>query len=251
MANEIYTAGEKVLAAYEQMASEFRALPHRYECNYMLAKLLTDYMLLSSVPLEGKRVLNVGCSEPLDELWFARRVGEWVAIDLSPASIAAAREVLASELHPDLCRKVTFEEADVRALPYQDESFDVTLAFSTIDHIPAPEDRWKAFREMARVTRKGGYVVVTVPNRLDLYYYYLSRRAQKTGTAPYGYEYCFTPAELRRELVQAGLIPLSFRSIATSPFSWPSRILRRLHLDWLEKYFGARMGYLAQKGKSR
>jgi SAM-dependent methyltransferase len=56
-------------------------------------------------------------------------------------------------------------------MPFSDETFDLVFSDSVIEHL---EDPAAAVRDMARVTRPGGWVVVTTPNRLrpdgwDLY----------------------------------------------------------------------------------
>ena len=55
--------------------------------------------------------------------------------------------------------------ADTRHLPY-DEEFDVVGAFDVLEHIPEHED---ALRAIARATRKGGVVIMTVPQHPSLW----------------------------------------------------------------------------------
>jgi SAM-dependent methyltransferase len=45
-------------------------------------------------------------------------------------------------------------------LPFEDEAADIITALDVIEHI---EDDARAVREMARVLKKGGYLVITVP----------------------------------------------------------------------------------------
>ena len=65
--------------------------------------------------------------------------------------------------------------ADVRTLPFPDDSFDQALLVSTLEHIGAdnaryglpsetdPSSRVDALRELGRVLRPGGRLLVTVP----------------------------------------------------------------------------------------
>lgn len=68
--------------------------------------------------------------------------------------------------------------ADVRALPFRDDDFDAAVCISTLEHIGLDNERYfaggqklhdegggdvLALRELARVTRPGGRVLVTVP----------------------------------------------------------------------------------------
>jgi len=52
-----------------------------------------------------------------------------------------------------------FQQADVRSLPYDDQSFDVVMAAHVLEHLPAPQ---RALKEMIRVLKPGGMVFVCV-----------------------------------------------------------------------------------------
>jgi len=53
--------------------------------------------------------------------------------------------------------------ATADALPFEDESFDVVLCLETIEHLPNAR---ASAREMMRVLRSGGQVMITTPARL-------------------------------------------------------------------------------------
>jgi SAM-dependent methyltransferase len=59
--------------------------------------------------------------------------------------------------------RLRFEVGDGRALRFEDASFDGAYSVSVLEHIPAPGDE-EALRELARVTKPGGRVVVTLPH---------------------------------------------------------------------------------------
>src|SRR2546422_10792066 len=58
--------------------------------------------------------------------------------------------------------RVHSEVQDGRALTYADGSFDAAYSVSVLEHIPDSGDS-AAIRELIRVVRPGGVVVVTVP----------------------------------------------------------------------------------------
>jgi 2-polyprenyl-3-methyl-5-hydroxy-6-metoxy-1,4-benzoquinol methylase len=62
---------------------------------------------------------------------------------------------------------VEFTQADLDGtpLPLADASADVVAAIETIEHLENPRAFW---RELARIARPGGWVVVTTPNQLSL-----------------------------------------------------------------------------------
>jgi len=91
-----------VFNTYERRAIEFLDKGYRTEVWYIGYKLLSDWTLLSRIDIKGKRVLNVGCSEPIDEMFWVRKVGKWVAVDYSPKSIEVARKIIKKELSKEL-----------------------------------------------------------------------------------------------------------------------------------------------------
>ena len=189
--NETQTESEKniVLRTYEKKAASLENAGYRSAWWYIANKALSDWALFSQAEIDGKRILNIGCSEPIDEIYFARRVKEWIAIDNSPKSIEVARKIINKELSEQLSKKIKLQVANALELPFQDKSFDIVTAFSTIEHIVEPERREKAVQEMARVTKLGGHTVVTVPNRWNLPYYRWSKKMQKSSQTDFGFDH--------------------------------------------------------------
>jgi ubiquinone/menaquinone biosynthesis C-methylase UbiE len=97
----------------------------------------------------GARVLEVGCGTGVLTRLLARwpGVATVVGVDVAGMLLEKAR-TLASGLE-----NVTFEEADARSLPFEDESFDVVVFDSTLTHVPGPE---RAAAEAFRVLRPLG-----------------------------------------------------------------------------------------------
>jgi SAM-dependent methyltransferase len=246
---------EAALASYEKLGVNFTRHDPREQYTYMTSKLRSDYTLLERVGVVGKSILNVGCSFPIDEIYYARKIGSWVAIDLSPQSIEGAQAILEAELHPDLAKKFSFQVADACDLPFDDNTFDVSLNMSTIDHIPSAEARQKAVDEMARTTKPGGYVILTGPNWWCLPYAAGIRKMLREKTLHYGYTTMFSPTQFRKMGRLAGLRPVSFASSISAPevwlpgypvvIRWPARAtfsaLRGMG------YFGRRIGYAFEK----
>ena len=103
----------------------------------------------------GERVLDLA-SPKLTSVALARRGIEVVSVDQLESEIESWRKLTAGE------DNLSFQVADGRALPFEDASFDHAYSVSVLEHIPAPGDE-QALRELARVTKPGGRVVVTLP----------------------------------------------------------------------------------------
>jgi len=212
---------------------------------YHISKIKTDYHLINRVGLRDKVVLNVGGFFPIDEVFFAPIVKEFYSIDVSPEVIEFARKVVEHELSANLIKKIHFEVADASDLTYEDNFFDVSMSFSTLEHIPGEDKRLKAFSEMARVTKRSGYVIITVPNKLNRRPYKASMKMQKAGNCPFGCEHWYTPGELKKILIENGLEPVYFASSA-GDYSNNFRILGKIY-NFITKKFCIRMGCLARK----
>jgi SAM-dependent methyltransferase len=79
-----------------------------------------------------------------------------VGVDLAAPVVEAA---LAAR--PGLDARV----ADVRRLPFEAGSFDLVVSNSTLDHFDSVGEIVTALEELARVTRPGGRLVITLDNR--------------------------------------------------------------------------------------
>jgi ubiquinone/menaquinone biosynthesis C-methylase UbiE len=103
----------------------------------------------------GQRILDVGCGIGRPALRIASTTGtEVLGITISAQQVDQATELAGRE---NLSDRVEFRCADGMAMPFEDASFDAVLAFESIVHM----DRAKALREMARVLKPGGRLVLT------------------------------------------------------------------------------------------
>jgi SAM-dependent methyltransferase len=95
------------------------------------------------------RILDAGCGSGRNMVELSR-FGDVSAIELSPASVALARERLAGEV----------VEGSVLEMPFEDASFDLAASLDVIEHL---EDDVAALRELRRVVAPGGALLATVP----------------------------------------------------------------------------------------
>ena len=100
----------------------------------------------------GQRVLDVGCGPGALTSELVKRVGadRVAAVDPSGSFVEAARA-----RHPG----VDVRQASAEQLPYEDDTFDATLAQLVVHFMSDPV---AGIREMARVTRRDGVVVTCV-----------------------------------------------------------------------------------------
>jgi SAM-dependent methyltransferase len=160
-------------------------------------KLLTVLTMLG--PLQNQTCLLVTCGDNNGALnWHFRQAGghwRWAEAEAESSDQinALVREPVA-----------VFDKGDPR-LPFKDGSFDVAVAIDVHEHLPSPV---QLNRELARVTRPGGTILVTTPsgdptrlaNRLKRW---LGMRKEDYGHVVDGYD---LPA-LEQQLRQARLQP--------------------------------------------
>ena len=107
------------------------------------------------IDLRGKAILDVGCGVGMYTNAFSRHTPHVYGVEIESERAQEAR---------DRARAVM--QAVSEALPFASESFDVTFSHEVLEHVA--DDRRSA-REMVRVTRPGGHIVIFVPNRLYVF----------------------------------------------------------------------------------
>ena len=106
-----------------------------------------------AAPAPGETVADVGCGNGAYLAELARRgfAGRVLGLDMSLGMLDAAR----ARLIP--AGDVALVAADATALPLPDGAADLTLAMHMLYHVPDPS---QALRELRRVTRPGGRVII-------------------------------------------------------------------------------------------
>jgi ubiquinone/menaquinone biosynthesis C-methylase UbiE len=104
----------------------------------------------------GAAVLEAGCGTGLILERVARFAGEAWGVDLSAGMLAKARD-----------RGLRVVQASITDVPFPDERFDVVYSFKVLAHV---EPIREAVAELARVTRRGGYMLLEFYNTASIRY---------------------------------------------------------------------------------
>ena len=130
---------------------------------------------------------------------------------------------------------------NIMKIPFKDNTFDLVYNSGVLEHFKEPYNL-KATKEMARVAKKGGYVIIILPNKYCFWYrLYKMLTIKLTGKWEFGYEEEYSHKRLKDLARRAGLqIIKSFGlevtpPLATNRFQLLPVKLRKLliHLDKL------------------
>lgn len=170
---------------------------------------------------EGETILEVGCGTGVVDRWLAHYTGgrhAIVGMDRSPYLLREAAALVAKE---GLEGVISFQRGDALALPFDDNTFDVTICITVMEEGDADQ----MLRELVRVTKAGGRIGVIVRGEDMAFYMNLPLRPEVKSKAeapmPSGEDEkgCYS-ADLYRRFHQAGLLDVQMMPDLT-PFALP------------------------------
>lgn len=196
---------------YDRFADRFDKVMNMYDTKRRIEVIFDDF--LEGRRLDGIRLLDAGSGTG----WFSKY------------AVSKGANVTSLDVGTNILRKVAEKCYSYRVvgsvcdLNLKDRSFNVVLSSEVIEHTPSPH---KAVKELCRVLKPGGILVLTVPNRV---WHFSAVIANAMKIRPYeGYENWVGWLELKRWLMAEGMIIEQYRGIHLFPFSlsWTTPILR-------------------------
>ena len=142
--------------------------------------------------------------------WLSASFASVSGVDISPAVVSSIR---------DRYDGVTAEVADVRRLPFANGQFDCVFSNSTLDHLPTRQAIAEAVRELHRVTRSGGHLLITLDNPVNpiVGLRYKLPAVLRDGVVPYALGATLGPRALRTVLQESGFEVLKTGAVFHSP----------------------------------
>jgi ubiquinone/menaquinone biosynthesis C-methylase UbiE len=109
----------------------------------------------------GWQVLDVGCANGFSSFRYAvERDVDVTGVDFAPGMIEAA-DAARSAQPADVQARTRFGAGDIRALDFQDATFDAVVSTRVIINLPNAEEQLAGLAECARVLRPGGVLLLS------------------------------------------------------------------------------------------
>lgn len=172
-----------------------------------------DFVPLKQYVKEGDRVLDLACGNGRLYLLLKDLSISYLGVDYSEELLKQAREKF-----PEL----EFKYGEMTDIPVEGREFDVVFCLAAFHHLPDSTTRQKALREMRRVLKPGGRLVMINWNidsdwgkkklasgdwklgkdEREIIVPWKNQAGEVIGDR---YYYAYTPEELEKMLVEAGL----------------------------------------------
>ncbi|MHA2101075.1 MAG: class I SAM-dependent methyltransferase [Candidatus Kariarchaeaceae archaeon] len=154
---------------YQKDATEFNYFEERKGATAHDERRVREYVI-SKVSKNVKSILDVGCGSGWVAKHFAPKGVQVNSLDVSVVNPAKALKLYPSNNHNGVV-------ADSFQLPFTDGSIDCVIASEIIEHVVAPTDFVK---ELFRVVKKGGELIITTPYKEKIIYYLCVHCNEKT-----------------------------------------------------------------------
>lgn len=197
-------AANEKMYFYDNFADTFDDVVNMYDTRKRLHTVFDE--LLKDDDLRGREVLDAGCGTGWFSAAAVRRGGKVTSLDLGEKLLAKVAQKCES----------TRRVGSVLDMPFDDDTFDYVISSEVIEHVPDPV---RAVREMHRVLKAGGTLVLTTPNRI---WYVAVWIANTFRLRPYqGLENWSGWFQMKRTLTRIGFCDIEMVGIHLFPFVHP------------------------------
>ncbi len=134
---------------YENIADTFDAVVNMYDTQKRVSVIFEE---LLPAHLSGKKFLDAGCGTG------------WVSSEAHKRGAVVTSMDVGPELLKKVAQKVktTAVIGSIMEMPFANDTFDIVVSTEVIEHVTEP---LRALKELHRVVKPGGIVVVTTPNK--------------------------------------------------------------------------------------
>ncbi len=220
------------VAKFDQLASRWWDPAGEFKPLHRLNPLRVDY-IATRVPLQGRKVVDVGCGGGILSEALARRGAEVTGIDMAGEALGVARlHRLETGLDIDYRQTTAEQFADEMA-----GQFDIVACMELLEHVPDPASLIAA---CARLVKPGGDLFFSTLNRTPQAWLlavvgaeYLLRLLPK-GT--HQYDTFIRPSELDTWARSAGLESREITGMGYHPLTGDFFETRNISINYITHY---------------
>jgi ubiquinone/menaquinone biosynthesis C-methylase UbiE len=154
---------------YKKDAVEFDYFEERRGATEHDERRVREY-IISKIPNSVSSILDVGCGKGWVAKEFLPKKKTVVSLDISVTNPSIVKKLYPNSKHFAIA-------ADSFHLPFNSDSFDCVIASEIIEHVFDPAGFVK---ELFRVVKRGGSLIITTPYKEKIVYYLCIHCNQKT-----------------------------------------------------------------------
>jgi len=185
---------------------------------HMINPIRFEYFSKRIGPLQGKKVLDIGCGGGLLSEEFAKKGAMVTGVDLSPVAIDAAKKHAEQN-----CLDIEYLNLSVSNL--DKSGFDVVICAEMLEHVDNLE---QMIAESSARVAKGGYYLFETINRTAAAWFFAVFMAENVlnfvGRGTHSYEKFIRPSRLAAILKENGINVKEIKGMTFSPLGWKFRI---------------------------
>jgi len=203
------------IAKFEALATRWWDPESEFRTLHQINPLRLDF-INERAPLEGKKVLDVGCGGGILSESMATRGARVTGIDMGEKPLAVAK------LHlKESGLEVDYRQTTAEALAIEEpESFDIITCMEMVEHVPDPAS---VINACSRLVRPGGELFFSTINRTPKAWLFAIVGAEYLlNILPKGthtYEKFIRPSELEKWARESGLVSKEITGMHYNPFT--------------------------------
>jgi 2-polyprenyl-6-hydroxyphenyl methylase/3-demethylubiquinone-9 3-methyltransferase len=203
------------IAKFEALATRWWDPESEFRTLHQINPLRLDF-INERAPLEGKKVLDVGCGGGILSESMATRGARVTGIDMGEKPLSVAK------LHlKESGLEVDYRQTTTEALAIEEpESFDIITCMEMVEHVPDPAS---VINACSRLVRPGGELFFSTINRTPKAWLFAIVGAEYLlNILPKGthtYEKFIRPSELEKWARESGLVSKEITGMHYNPFT--------------------------------